>query len=60
MRNITHREERKIIDKAINLRHRFHEIPESSFEENKTSHLTGSEQSNLTPSVKLITRTYLL
>lgn len=43
MRDTIHNEVRKIIDKAIDLRHRFHEIPESSFEENKTSHLIIQE-----------------
>ena len=43
MRDTIHNEVRKIIDKAIDLRHRFHEIPESSFEENKTSHLIVQE-----------------
>jgi len=39
MRDIIRKEVRKVIDKAIDLRHRFHEIPECSFKENKTSHL---------------------
>ncbi len=43
MRETIHNEVRKIIDKAIDLRHRFHEIPESSFEENRTSHLIVRE-----------------
>jgi amidohydrolase len=43
MKDTIHNEVRKIIDKAIDLRHRFHEIPESSFEENKTSHLIVQE-----------------
>ncbi len=43
MRDTIHNEVRKIIDKAIDLRHRFHEIPERSFEENKTSHLIVQE-----------------
>ncbi len=43
MRDTIHNEVRKIIDKAIELRHRFHEIPESSFGEKKTAHLIVQE-----------------
>ncbi len=43
MRDIICKEVRKVIDKAIDLRHRFHEIPECSFKENKTSHLIVQE-----------------
>ncbi|KHE92043.1 MAG: amidohydrolase [Candidatus Scalindua rubra] len=43
MRDTIHNEVRKIIEKAIDLRHRFHEIPERSFEENKTSRLIAQE-----------------
>ena len=43
MRDTIHNEVHKVIDKAIDLRHRFHEIPESSFKENKTSHLIVQE-----------------
>ncbi|MBC8554325.1 MAG: amidohydrolase, partial [Candidatus Brocadiales bacterium] len=43
MQDTIHNEVRKIIDKASELRHRFHEIPESSFKENKTSNLIAQE-----------------
>ncbi len=43
MRDTIHNEVCKIIDKAIELRHRFHEIPERSFEENKTAYLIVQE-----------------
>ena len=43
MRDIIREEVRKVIDTASDLRHRFHEIPECSFQENKTSHLIVQE-----------------
>ena len=43
MKNIIHNEVCKLIDKAIDLRHRFHEIPERSFEESKTACLIAQE-----------------
>ncbi len=43
MRDIIRNEVNKIIDKAIELRHRFHEVPERSFEENKTARLIAQE-----------------
>ena len=43
MRDTIYNEVCKIIDKAIELRHRFHEIPERSFEEKKTAHLIVQE-----------------
>ncbi|MHC4183894.1 MAG: hypothetical protein ACYSR0_11150, partial [Planctomycetota bacterium] len=43
MRDIITNEVNKIIDNAIELRHRFHEIPERSFEENKTARLIAQE-----------------
>ncbi len=43
MRDIIRNEVNKIIDKAIELRHRFHEIPERSFEENETARLIAQE-----------------
>ena len=43
MRDIIRNEVAKTIAKAIELRHRFHEIPERSFEEHKTSRLIAKE-----------------
>lgn len=43
MRDTIHKEVRKVIDNAIELRHRFHEIPEGSFKEHKTAHLIAQE-----------------
>ncbi|MFQ5963375.1 MAG: M20 family metallopeptidase [Candidatus Scalinduaceae bacterium] len=52
MRDIIQNEIHKIIDNAIELRHRFHEIPERSFEEKETAHLIAQELRGMGVAVK--------